>query len=283
MNAACAVAAGRYRVSTTSEINAPRVDANSVFAALSAVRSPPALEQVGAQIESIRLRDRWRKDGNNILEFLGFASSLAPQSKSQLFQDLWVGWETGLKPDGFFVEFGAADGVLLSNTYMLEKTLGWRGVVADPNPAYQEALKRNRGCYTSGKCVYPTSGGSIGFLPFPRGEFSRIASVVPEDQHEGTGKRTGATEVLVETISLEDLLLEADAPTDIDYMSVDTEGSEFMILEAFHFDRWNVKLLSVEHNFTPMRDKLYDLLISKGYRRKWPEFSKFDDWYVLAR
>jgi hypothetical protein len=62
-------------------------------------------------------------------------------------------------------------------------------------------------------------------------------------------------------------------------MSIDTEGSEVMILSAFDFARHPVRAISVEHN-DAQRDELYALLTAQGYRRKWPELSGHDDWYV---
>jgi hypothetical protein len=82
-------------------------------------------------------------------------------------------------------------------------------------------------------------------------------------------------------VSLNDLLIRHGAPTAIDYMSVDTEGSEFIILNAFDFQRYQIKVLTVEHNYCdPDRQQIFDLLTSNNYIRILEPFSKFDDWYV---
>ena len=48
--------------------------------------------------------------------------------------------------NGFFVDIGANDGVSFSNTYYLEKTLGWTGFCFEPNPVVYERLLENRKC-----------------------------------------------------------------------------------------------------------------------------------------
>ena len=86
----------------------------------------------------------------------------------------------------------------------------------------------------------------------------------------------------VKTISLEDMLSKFKAPNFIDYLSIDTEGSEFEILENFNFDRYKFKIITCEHNYSADRKKIYNLLINNGYQRKFVELSKWDDWYVLS-
>jgi hypothetical protein len=78
-----------------------------------------------------------------------------------------------------------------------------------------------------------------------------------------------------------DLLTKYDAPQVIDYLSIDTEGSELDILSNFDFDYYKFKVITVEHNFTEQREKINQLLTSKGYKQVLREISAFDDWYVL--
>ena len=51
---------------------------------------------------------------------------------SQLRQDLFVLNELDFKENGYFVEFGATDGIKLSNSYLLEKSFNWNGILAEP-------------------------------------------------------------------------------------------------------------------------------------------------------
>jgi hypothetical protein len=73
------------------------------------------------------------------------------------------------------------------------------------------------------------------------------------------------------------------APDEIDFLSIDTEGSEFDILNAFDFSQRRIRTITVEHNHTPARDAIHELLCRKGFVRKMESISAFDDWYVEAR
>lgn len=227
-------------------------------------------------LESPELPDEARED---LLGFTAFAVPWANHSKAQLFQDLWALWASGQKTGGYFVEFGAADGVDLSNSFLLEKEFGWSGLLAEPNPEFFASLAANRGCAISRLCVHPVADGPARFLAAQEGVLSRLEAISPDDMHE-EGRLAGASWLTVDTITLNDLLFRHEAPAVIDYMSVDTEGSELPILSSFDFDRWDVRAISVEHNHTPARSALHDLLAGVGYRRQLPEVSFFDDWYV---
>jgi len=92
--------------------------------------------------------------------------------------------------------------------------------------------------------------------------------------------RANFKEYSVEAISLNELLLECDAPKKMGYLSIDTEGSELEILLAFDFGSFEFELITVEHNFNMNQNKIHDLLISQGYERILEEFSGGDGWYI---
>lgn len=217
------------------------------------------------------------------LRFMAFALPQARRSHAQLFQDLWVVWETGHQEGGCFVEFGACDGAFLSNSLLLERAFGWRGVVAEPNPVFHQALAANRHCVVDRRCVWSRSGETVKFRAVKEPEYSAMADVDPDDHHERSGRRDRFDLVEVETVSLVDLLTEAKLPRRIDYLSLDTEGSEYEILEAFDFETFDVRLITVEHNYTKRRGDIETLLAGKGFRRRFPGMTRWDDWYVSER
>jgi FkbM family methyltransferase len=199
-------------------------------------------------------------------------------SKSQLFQDVFVLHVLNNKRNGFFIEFGATNGVSMSNTYMLEKEYGWKGILAEPAIVWQADLKNNRAALIDNRCVWNRTGETLQFFETAEPELSTINTYSDSDFHSDTRKEKISYDV--KTISLYDLLQEHNAPKNIDYLSIDTEGSEFEILEAFDFSAYDIKVITAEHNFTPYREKIFDLLTAKGYKRMFTEISLFDDWYV---
>ena len=200
-------------------------------------------------------------------------------SQAQLFQDLWVLFELNKKEQGFFVEFGATDGISLSNTYLLEKKFRWYGILVEPCPIWHSRLKINRNSLTDFRCVWSDSKSKIKFLGSENPEFSTISSFSSNDHY--AYKRQNGVEYFVDTISLTDLLIEHNAPKNVDFLSIDTEGSEFEILSSFNFDLFSIQLISVEHNFLESkRLALFNFLSTKGYKRVFENFSQYDDWYI---
>lgn len=205
---------------------------------------------------------------------------LLPRSRSQYRQDLFVLSEIGFKRNGYFVEFGATDGWSHSNTYILEKNFGWSGILAEPGRRWRKALKAARDVAVDTRCVWKTTGDQIDFNETDNGALSTIDafSHVPPYAKEKQAGRVYA----VETVSLNDLLDQHKAPDTIDYLSIDTEGSELEILGAFDFSRRRISVITCEHNHTSNRAPIHDLLTANGFTRVYESISAIEDWYVRA-
>jgi len=229
-----------------------------------------------------------RSKGSNVVELLAeypdrndarLLKALL-RSKSQLWQDLFVLCELNFKGGGFFVEFGATNGVNLSNSHLLEKEFGWSGIVAEPARRWHKDLKANRSCNIETDCVWRESNAALTFNEVDLGEYSTIDEFSSADTLNKM--RDDGRSYSVNTISLNDLLEKYNAPRRMDYLSIDTEGSEYDILSSLDFDKYQFAAITCEHNFTPLREELFALLTGHGYVRKLEAISLFDDWYVRA-
>jgi FkbM family methyltransferase len=196
---------------------------------------------------------------------------------AQIKQDLWVLHETRRKRSGYFVEFGATDGVNVSNTFLLERDFGWSGILAEPNPVWHEELKRNRKAAIDCRCVFKRSGERVKFAATRYPGLATIADFLTADGHARS--RADHRIIEVETVSLNDLLAHHGAPGRIDYISIDTEGSELDIVEGFDFERWDVHLFSIEHNMSRQEGALDKLMRGRGYERRFQPYSGIDAWY----
>ncbi len=223
------------------------------------------------------------KDFTRLQTFPSRYSSLImdnlPNSKSQLRQDIFALVQSDFKKNGYFVEFGATNGKDRSNSFLLEKIFGWTGILAEPAKLWHKELEVNRSCLISHDCVWIESGIEIEFSECDFAELSTITEFVNKDTH--AEKRISNHKYHVTSISLTDLLDKNNAPEIIDFLSIDTEGSEYAILKAFDFSKYRFNSIVCEHNFGSTRELVYELLVSKGYIRVYEEISEFDDWYIF--
>ena len=203
-----------------------------------------------------------------------FKFKAPPPFQSQLGQDYLASVLFG--SSGFFVEFGATNGIELSNSFALEK-MGWKGILAEPSREWHDQLRANRPnssiCFD---CVWSHSNEKLHFSSASAGVLSTLSQFSKSDHHD----RQIVEEYSVNTISLQDLLDERNAPRFVEFLSIDTEGSELEILSAFNWEERTFGLIAVEHNYTKNREEIFNLLSSKGYTRVLEEQSRWDDWYI---
>ncbi len=205
--------------------------------------------------------------------------------KSQLYQDVFASFIVGDKFDKTFLEFGATDGFELSNSYMLENSEGWIGVLSEPSPQWHSALKKNRNSTKIiTKCIWSHSKKKLDFFMSDQGVFSTINDFVESDKNSmpaNTLERKKSGKIIsVDTISLNDVIIEEFDNKSPSYISIDTEGSEYEILRSFNLDTYRPKVFTIEHNFTNYQDQIDDLMKLNNYVRIFRNLTAFDAWYV---
>jgi FkbM family methyltransferase len=185
------------------------------------------------------------------------------QNYSQFNQDLKVIDFYKNKKNGFFVEIGASDGITLSNTFLLETLYDWKGICVEPIDSNYKKLISNR--INSDCCnfaVFNETGKIVNFDVVESYDLLSGISEYLDSDKTGDMKKS----IIVKTISLNDLLEKYNAPKFIEYLSLDTEGSEFEILKNFNFNNYIFGLIDVEHNFVePKRTQIRNLLEKNNY------------------
>jgi FkbM family methyltransferase len=206
-------------------------------------------------------------------------------SKSQLAQDQHVIEFYKQKQNGYFVEIGASDGVSLSNTYLLEKTYNWKGICVEPLPNEFSKLKHSRSAICCNKAIYNTSDRVLKFVIKECSLCSGILEALDESVKIDNiiykrGPNDNVHSIIdVTTITLNDLLISSNAPHFIEYLSLDTEGSELEVLKSVDLNTYTFGIIDVEHNYVePRRTQIRNLLESHNYM--FHSENKFDDHYI---
>ena len=198
-------------------------------------------------------------------------------SYSQIQQDIKALDFYSNKKEGFFVDIGAWDGLTSSNTFLLETQYSWKGICVEANPRMQVVLQQNRPqSIHEIAAVYSSTGEYVTFDIANNCEaFSGIVNHL--DRWKDLVDENKTT-VRVQTITFTDLLSKHSAPSFIDYLSLDTEGSELEILRSLDHTLYQFGLIDVEHNFVePRRTELRLFLEHNGYI--FLEENQFDDRY----
>jgi len=197
-------------------------------------------------------------------------------SKSQNGEDLHL-YDMLFKDDkdsGVFLEIGALDGELYSNTYFYEHALGWKGILIEANPENAAKLRKaprpRSAIFTLAVCEIDEGFQHPGNLTFSKAG-GPVATAV---DHAAPGfldnwKDTlGAERVTVPCMPLQ-LLIDATGLWDIDLFSLDVEGGERFVLETVDLRKTNIRVIMVEQDgWDKEKDQwVRDHLVSHGFQK----------------
>ncbi len=177
------------------------------------------------------------------------------------------------KKNGIFVDIGAYDGITSSNSYFFEKHRNWTGICIEPTPDAYEKLKKNRRAKTINGCVWKKTGPAL-FLKvmYPDGTAHELSGLLESyDRRSFKALKEYWTrehkyiikEITVDCFSFNHLCAQAGYKA-IDYLSIDTEGSELTILQSIDFTKFTIHIIGVENNYNEPTIKQF--LATKNYR-----------------
>jgi len=194
------------------------------------------------------------------VEDYNFTSYIPGEYYSEFCQDKLVDFIFNGSTNLFAVEAGAVEGEFISNTVFLETARGWECLLIEANPhSAEEMYQKHRKChvFNGGLSInaavgtplpfklWSYMGGFVESLPTLIILFGRFNM----DLFTSAG---GGGVVHVKAYPLH-MIMRALGRTVVDYWSLDTEGSEPGILERTDFGQIEVGVMTVEHNWEPVR------------------------------
>jgi FkbM family methyltransferase len=185
--------------------------------------------------------------------------------RAQNGEDRWLEAHFGGKRNGYYVEVGAYDGSRFSNSFHFE-SLGWTGVLVEPDPVMAERCGRNRPRSRTFACavVAPAAPREIAFVKVFEGEVYSTTEL--SEAHRRRLEKMGLRweEIRVPARTLDAILAEA-APASIDFVSIDVEGGELQVLGGFDIGRWKPAIVIVETNARVRDPAIRDYFVRHRY------------------
>jgi FkbM family methyltransferase len=177
------------------------------------------------------------------------------------------------KKSGVYVELGALDCVLYSNTKYFEDNHNWNGILIEPHPDKYNLLVKNRPNNKNfNNLVSNIETTPLDFLYFTDGlaQVSGVSNTLPKHHYNAYFNNKKFESLMQKTISIyPKTLTEIIKSTNIkkiDFLSLDVEGHEYEVLQSYDFETPINVILIEMLGVQPEKDKLCrDLLINNGY------------------
>uniref|UniRef100_A0A7S3V498 Methyltransferase FkbM domain-containing protein n=2 Tax=Chaetoceros debilis TaxID=122233 RepID=A0A7S3V498_9STRA len=183
---------------------------------------------------------------------------------------------------GTFIELGAFDGLHETNSRFYEACLGWEGLLIEGNPVVYEALLANRPS-AHRMSLAPSckeKGGRVQFADVA------VTNAGLPGHAKDYDKRKTFVDVPCGPLGpiLQDVFEESSGR--IDYMSLDVEGAEALVLNTIDFEkiRIDVAMIEVENSFCiknepcEVRDQVRKIMKEAGYIQKYGVVRRSDVW-----
>ena len=151
-----------------------------------------------------------------------------------------------------FIDVGANDGVLFSNTYKFAKT-GARGLCLEPSPTTFRKLRLNHLFHPKIKCIRAALSDNPGSIPFIHEGFEDVLSRVASSE---AAPPSSVKPIEVPALTLSQLLERHPSFRKIDLPSVDVEGHEKQVFQGLGEHPFQARLIILETDKSGANDLL---------------------------
>jgi FkbM family methyltransferase len=209
---------------------------------------------------------------------------------SQHGEDHALAARFGHRRGGFYVEVGALDGVIMSNTYYFEHSLGWTGVLIEANPTEAEKCRTARpaSVVVTTAVVSPKDAGRMlsfevvrGFEALSTLRMTSWAKSILQRMRDVDERDLQLHHIQVTTATLDQVLSSVGAPKYFDFLTIDIEGAEAQALAGFSLGlSWRPAVFMIENGSGFAAPHIVAYLFRAGYgyvRSIGP-----NDWYEPA-
>jgi FkbM family methyltransferase len=214
------------------------------------------------------------------------AASLTPPlhqsfftSYSANFEDVILNRIFGKKPNGFYVDIGAAHPMFENDTKLFYDR-GWTGINVEPNPNFFELLAAERPRDRNFCLAVTESASDIDFYEVVGTGLSTC------DEKQAEIARRKGHRIVKRSVTSATLgsILDQVAPPAIDFMKIDVEGFEQQVLSGNDWSKYRPSVISIEVTYpeSPTRrlTTIRDYLEKLGYN--WRYFDGLNDFYVAG-
>ena len=200
------------------------------------------------------------------LNLWGYDRRKAPVFLSSVGEDWWfyANHARYMTRRGVYVDLATKHPVVISNTFFLDRCLGWKGLCIEPNPVHHSRIRQVRSCSLVDKVMTGpysphtvTMTSTVGASDKLGGR-THVGSPTPKDRSRYPRHKLQQMSVPADTLRN---TLALHGITHIDFLSLDVEGHETEALRGFSWANVTVDVIVCEDS------QAAAAMVEHGYRK----------------
>lgn len=170
------------------------------------------------------------------------------------------------KQNGVYIELGALDGKLHSNTLFFEKKYNWSGILIEPNPIEFKklCLNRNHSNYLFNELISNKEEELDFYIDIDLPAVSGVKSDIPEKNKKVWFQNNETLKIKPKKLT--DIIKQTPFEF-FDFMSLDCEGHELDVLESWDFSiPIHIIIIEMANDNLEKENKIYEIMKNNNYK-----------------